>query len=117
MEDEAKSEKELDIWAEDIAFVIKELPKFLKNNLDSVGILGHSFGGAAGLKACYENSQCKAVVNLDGALFWGAPAIYGKPALMMLQDYRRDYFFKTRFPGRKMSDEDKQAYLDKKLGL
>ena len=66
--------KSLNIWVEDTSFIIdklKELNKIDdllrgKLDLDKIGIIGHSFGGAVAGQMCITDSRCKAGVNLDG---------------------------------------------------
>lgn len=70
------------IWAEDITFVIdkiEELDKgkenrFFKGKLDiaSIGVFGHSFGGAASGQACLRDRRISAFVNMDGGVFGDA---------------------------------------------
>ena len=38
-------------------------------DIDNIGMLGHSFGGAAAFEAVYSNPRIKAGVNMDGTLF------------------------------------------------
>jgi predicted dienelactone hydrolase len=64
----------LRIWTDDIRFVIDELEAMsdgkgpFGSRLDTgrIGVLGHSFGGAASHQACLTDARCKAGVNLDG---------------------------------------------------
>ena len=69
----------LDRWSADIAFVIDKLEEFndseksflfRKINLDQIGILGHSRGGAAAVQHASEDKRVKAAVNMDGDQ-WG----------------------------------------------
>jgi dienelactone hydrolase len=65
--------------AEDAAYVLDQLTKRNESdpdnlltgrlNLSRVGILGHSFGGAAAAEACWLDQRFKAGINLDGDLF------------------------------------------------
>jgi len=36
-------------------------------DMTRVGVFGHSFGGAAALQFCHEDSRCKAGIDVDGA--------------------------------------------------
>jgi dienelactone hydrolase len=64
---------------EDAAYVLDQLTKWNKNDPDKlftgrldlsrVGILGHSFGGAAAAEACRFDGRFKAGIDLDGDLF------------------------------------------------
>lgn len=73
-EEEAK--QLVDTWVEDIDFVLNTIEQmnadgdtklFLgKFDLTKVGVVGHSFGGAAAFQSCYIDERIKASVNLDG---------------------------------------------------
>jgi predicted dienelactone hydrolase len=64
------------IWAQDIAFVIGELDSLNraegrfagKLNLERLGVMGMSMGGAAAGQACIGESRIKAAMNVDGGL-------------------------------------------------
>jgi predicted dienelactone hydrolase len=64
-------------WAEDIGFVLDELAKlnagsgFLAGTLDleRVGIMGFSKGGAAAGQFCVTDARCKAGINLTGFMY------------------------------------------------
>lgn len=77
--DEATLEEKaqlVDIRKKDIMFLIDELErlnnedKFINGvlDLDKIGIMGHSLGGAAVFKAAASDTRIKSVVLLDGAL-------------------------------------------------
>lgn len=66
------------IWVADSSFVLDKLKALdetpgnpLAGHLDlaSVGIVGHSFGGASAAQFCALDTRCKAGVDLDGQLF------------------------------------------------
>lgn len=66
------------VWSEDISFVIDQFEKMDKNQvpsrlngrieMGSIGVIGHSFGGAASYDASFD-PWVKAGVNMDGTLF------------------------------------------------
>jgi dienelactone hydrolase len=64
-------------WTEDIDFIIDELEKMnlsselFKGKLDlqRIGIMGYSKGGAAAGQACLTEKRCKAGINLSGFMF------------------------------------------------
>lgn len=79
----AKSNNEsVKIWADDITFVINKIEELdkgkesgiFKGKLDiaSIGVFGHSFGGAASGQACLKDSRIKAFANMDGGVFGDA---------------------------------------------
>ena len=65
------------LWVGDIGFIIDELEKmnlsgkFLKGKLDlqKIGVMGYSKGGAAAGQACFTDKRCKAGINLSGFMF------------------------------------------------
>jgi predicted dienelactone hydrolase len=58
-------------------------------DLDAVGALGHSYGGATALQFCSEDPRCKAGVDIDGApLGEVVTRGIGKPFLFFLADRR-----------------------------
>jgi predicted dienelactone hydrolase len=69
-----KMRESLVIWAEDISFVIDEFEAMNRDDerfrgqfdLDGVGVLGHSFGGAASGQAALEDDRIAAGINMDG---------------------------------------------------
>ncbi len=74
-----KTMESLAIWTADIAFIIDKLHEldrspgllFRKLDLGKIGVVGHSFGGAAAGQACLVDQRCKAGVNLDGLQIGG----------------------------------------------
>ena len=79
--DELEKAHNLEIitWIADLQFVLDQLALInrqdtqnkLNNKLDlnHIGIMGHSFGGAAATSLCRIDPRCKAGVNMDGPLF------------------------------------------------
>jgi predicted dienelactone hydrolase len=69
--------RDLRMWAGDIGFVLDELAKldagsgFLAGTLDleRVGIMGLSKGGAAAGQFCVTDARCKAGINLTGFMY------------------------------------------------
>ena len=68
----------LAVWRDDIEFVLGRLAdegsdpgSKLYERLDTtrVGMLGHSFGGAAAAESCRGEQRCAAALDIDGALF------------------------------------------------
>lgn len=90
-------------WSGDISFTIDELIRlnadknsflFSKINPENIGLLGHSWGGAAAVLAASEDPRAKAVINMDGAQ-WG-PLInrtLDTPLLSILADRNYEEFF------------------------
>jgi len=97
-------------WAEDIGFVLDELEKlnsgsgFLAGTLDleRVGIMGFSKGGAATGQFCATDERCKAGINLTGFMYGDILDIdLTQPFLFMSQEetwcrdcYVNDLYYK-----------------------
>jgi len=90
-------------WAEDIGFVLDELEKlnsgsgFLGGTLDleRVGVMGFSKGGAATGQFCATDERCKAGINLTGFMYGDILDIdLAQPFLFMSQEetWCRDCF-------------------------
>ncbi|WP_442602016.1 alpha/beta hydrolase family protein [Paenibacillus sp. KN14-4R] len=91
-------ESHIPLWTADATFVLNQLEKLNqydtagrfagKMDLDRVGMLGHSFGGAVTLQMIKNDLRVKAAVSMDGG-FYG-PSVsekgLGKPLLMMYSD-------------------------------
>jgi predicted dienelactone hydrolase len=69
------------IWAEDISFVIGELDSLNRSegrfggrlDLEKLGVMGMSLGGAAAGQACLRDDRIIAGMNIDGGLLGGLP--------------------------------------------
>ncbi|WP_068621249.1 alpha/beta hydrolase family protein [Paenibacillus tuaregi] len=69
----------LQVWNKDISFIVDQLEKLntgaiaskFKGKLDinNIGMMGHSFGGATAFEAVYSNPRIKAGINMDGTIF------------------------------------------------
>ncbi|SMF91924.1 Platelet-activating factor acetylhydrolase, isoform II [Paenibacillus uliginis N3/975] len=67
------------VWTEDVDFVIEQLDQMntgaiqsdFKETMDlnHIGMMGHSFGGATAFDASYLNDKIQAGINMDGTLF------------------------------------------------
>lgn len=86
------------VWTEDIGTVLKKLVLlnadcrsvfFQKLDFGRVGVVGHSFGGAASAQFCSTDDRCSAGVNMDGTLFGDAPSKgIRQPFLFLMRDAR-----------------------------
>jgi predicted dienelactone hydrolase len=66
------------LWCEDVKFLVDQLEELnrvdpserFKGRLDlqRVGIVGHSLGGAVAAQFCHDDPRCKAGIDVDGAL-------------------------------------------------
>lgn len=69
--------KDLRFWGEDLGFLLDELVRLNESDgmwnevfdLERVGVIGFSKGGAAAGQFCISDSRCKAGVNLSGFMF------------------------------------------------
>jgi predicted dienelactone hydrolase len=89
------------MWTNDTAFVVSQLEQLntadpsgkLTGRLDMqrLGMLGHSFGGATALQFCHNDPRCKAGIDLDGAPY-GNVVQEGlkQPFLFILSDHSRE---------------------------
>ncbi len=86
------------VWAADIRFAMDKLAQMNSDSksrfygrldLARVGLIGHSFGGAASAEACSEDVRCKAAVDIDGNLFGDASQKgIDQPFLFVLSDWK-----------------------------
>ena len=67
----------LNAWAGDIGFVVDRLEQLNASassafggrlDLQKLGVVGHSLGGASAAQFCHDDSRCRAGVDIDGAL-------------------------------------------------
>lgn len=69
----------IEVWVKDAQFVLDQFEKINKQdpqglltgkiNLDKIGMLGHSFGGAATIQTLNADQRLKAGINMDGTPF------------------------------------------------
>jgi dienelactone hydrolase len=81
------------VWAADIITVMDQL-KWLnadrqsafsgRLDLDRIGVIGHSFGGAATAQACLVDTRCKAGVDIDGTLYGDVPQVGVHPPFLFI---------------------------------
>jgi dienelactone hydrolase len=87
------------MWSADVGFTIDKLTEINADpssrfagrlDLEHLGVLGHSLGGATAANFCHEDSRCKAGIDLDGRLL--GPVIregLRQPFMFILEDHRR----------------------------
>ncbi|WP_437612526.1 hypothetical protein WMF20_09305 [Sorangium sp. So ce834] len=92
------------VWVDDARFVLDELTAAAQHDpeglltgrldLDRVGVLGHSFGGAMAAEACAVDDRFDAGLNLDGSLVGPESGAGGRslaqPFLIMLAESHVD---------------------------
>jgi hypothetical protein len=84
-------------WTADMAFALDRLQVLNQSpsgrfagrlDLTRVGVVGHSFGGAAALQFCHDDPRCRAVVDLDGAPHGSVvQTSVAVPCLLLLSDH------------------------------
>ncbi|WP_199615453.1 alpha/beta hydrolase family protein [Paenibacillus alkalitolerans] len=84
------------IMADDVSFVIDKLTEMndgktdsifeSKLNLEQVGVVGHSLGGAAAYNLALNESRVKAAINLDGAVYIARGTKPIAPFVMLAND-------------------------------
>jgi predicted dienelactone hydrolase len=88
------------MWTSDTNFVVSELQrlnavpsgKFTgRLDMQRLGMIGHSFGGAQALQFCHDDSRCKAGIDIDGAPY-GSVVQEGlkQPFMFILSDHSHD---------------------------
>ena len=68
---------DIELWTEDIGFIIDEFSrmnasgKLFKGKLDlqKIGVMGYSKGGATAGQVCLTETRCRAGINLSGLMF------------------------------------------------
>ncbi|MED4122941.1 hypothetical protein P4641_03010 [Halalkalibacterium halodurans] len=79
LEDGRDLDEEITVWVDDVQFVLDQLQKWNESDpqnllngrldMDRVGMLGHSFGGATTAQVMHQDPRIRAGVNMDGFLF------------------------------------------------
>ncbi len=101
-EQERCANRLLGAWTADMAFVLDRLEQLNASDvtgeftgrldMSRVGVFGHSFGGAAALQFCQDDSRCKAGVDVDGAPH-GSVIRSGvnRPFMILLSDHSGEH--------------------------
>lgn len=88
----------LPVWTADTRFLLDQVARLNADDpsgkftgridLNSVGIIGHSFGGATAAQFCRDDDRCRAGIDMDGALHGSVvQAGIDKPFLFLLSDH------------------------------
>lgn len=95
-EDREAGNRLVDVWGDDVTFTLDQLTALARDaasrfagklDLDHVGLLGHSFGGATALDVCQRERRCAAAVDLDGSPFGAVEQTgLGKPIMCILSE-------------------------------
>jgi len=91
----------LPMWTSDTKFVVDQLEQLnaadpsskftCRLDMQRLGMLGHSFGGAQALQFCHDDPRCKAGIDLDGAPY-GSVVQDGlkQPFMFILSDHSNE---------------------------
>jgi predicted dienelactone hydrolase len=106
------------VWAADDRFAIDQAIRIngdpgspFAGRLDThrIGLLGHSFGGAAALEACHLDARCSATADLDGSPFGSVVGTgLDQPTLLMLSEPGS----KANTPAMQKASHDLASILD-----
>jgi predicted dienelactone hydrolase len=91
----------MEVWVEDVKFVLQRLKELNLNDpsgrfegrldLQRVGIVGHSLGGATAAQFCHDDPQCKAGIDIDGIPFGTVvQESLHQPFFFILSDHRKE---------------------------
>jgi predicted dienelactone hydrolase len=89
------------VWIEDLKFTLRRLRELNANDpsgrftgkldLQKVGIVGHSLGGATAAQFCHDDPQCKAGIDIDGIPFGSVvQESLTQPFFFILSDHRKE---------------------------
>jgi predicted dienelactone hydrolase len=89
------------VWIADVKFVLQRLRELNaddpsgrfrgKFDLQRVGIVGHSLGGATAAQFCHDDERCKAGIDIDGIPFGSVvQESLHQPFLFVLSDHRKE---------------------------
>jgi predicted dienelactone hydrolase len=89
------------VWVEDLEFVLRRLKELNANDpagrfegkldLQKIGIVGHSLGGATAAQFCHDDAQCRAGIDIDGIPFGSVvQESLHQPFFFILSDHRKE---------------------------
>jgi dienelactone hydrolase len=98
---ERAATRAMSVWISDVQFVLDRLQELnahdptgrFKGKLDlqKVGIVGHSLGGATAAQFCHDDTRCKAGIDIDGIPFGSVvQESLHQPFFFILSDHRRE---------------------------
>ena len=94
----AQYDEHIPLWTADATFVLDQVEKLNRSDsagrftgkidLDRIGMLGHSFGGAVTMQMLKNDPRVKAALSMDGGIYGESVSEkgIGKPFLMMFSD-------------------------------
>ncbi|WP_169082871.1 alpha/beta hydrolase family protein [Paenibacillus sp. PL91] len=112
------------VWTQDIAFVISSLEQVNDGasgggfqgriDMDRIGMLGHSFGGATAFRAVNDIPKIRAGINMDGTLY-GIQERDGMDKPFLFLESEDFLTWKTRFEQGEVTDPAIQKRLSAEL--
>ncbi|MGO4697872.1 alpha/beta hydrolase family protein [Paenibacillus sp. 2TAB26] len=114
------------IWTQDVEFVINQIEKLNsgaiesqfkgKIDLNNLGVMGHSFGGATAFNTTYLDHRIKAGINMDGSLFEVENRdVINKPFMFIRSGSFKDWL--VDFKNDKSSDNEINKQLSDELHI
>jgi predicted dienelactone hydrolase len=88
----------LEVWEGDVAYLIDQAESlnadpssafYGRIDTANVGVIGHSFGGAAAYQLCNTDPRCKVAIDLDGTLFGESTTVSAVPFMLISADPSR----------------------------
>ncbi len=85
----------LEIWEGDVTYLIDRAESldadpngafYGRIDTASVGVIGHSFGGAAAYQVCKTDPRCKVAIDLDGTLYGDSTTVSAVPFMLIGAD-------------------------------
>lgn len=103
----------MSVWIMDAQFVLDRLQDLNANDptgrfkgrldLQNVGIVGHSLGGATAAQFCHDDTRCKAGIDMDGIPFGSVvQESLHQPFFFILSDHRNEHGPESRIVKGKM---------------
>ncbi|OAB38742.1 Platelet-activating factor acetylhydrolase plasma/intracellular isoform II [Paenibacillus macquariensis subsp. defensor] len=114
------------IWTQDVQFVINQFEKLNsgaiesqfkgKMDLNNIGVMGHSFGGATAFNATYLDHRIKAGINMDGSLYEVENRdVINKPFMFIRSGSFKDWL--VDFKNNKDSDNELNKQISDELHI
>ncbi|WP_314589133.1 alpha/beta fold hydrolase [Paenibacillus terrigena] len=114
------------IWTKDVEFVINQIEKLNsgaiesqfkgKIDLNNIGVMGHSFGGATAFNTTYLDHRIKAGINMDGSLYEVENRdVINKPFMFIRSGNFKDWL--VDFKNDKNSDNEINKQLSDELHI
>ncbi|OPA73617.1 Platelet-activating factor acetylhydrolase plasma/intracellular isoform II [Paenibacillus selenitireducens] len=114
------------IWTQDVEFVINQIEKLNsgaiesqfkgKIDLNNIGVMGHSFGGATAFNTTYLDHRIKAEINMDGSLYEVENRdVINKPFMFIRSGSFKDWL--VDFKNDKNSDNEINKQLSDELHI